>query len=320
MPRKKSTSEAPAAKKSRARTPPFSEYPTWSEARFWGFLRSALRSAWSKWPPKYEVLAEAKRPYTGSNKLQKWEFLCTKCGSYYKQKDVSVDHIIPAGSLSSWEDIPEFASRLFVGKDQLRVLCNTCHQRITNIQKKSARTSHPREESTYRNMLSRCYNPRATGYENYGGKGVKVCDRWRESFWNFYEDMGNRPEKHTLDRISVDGDYTPDNCRWASWEEQANNKSDTVYLEFDNETLSLSMWARKVGIMPNTLLYRLQRGWSVDEALGYTDRVLPSKKRLQGELLTYVRREVAAGRSQSDVAREIGVDSSTISRALSRES
>lgn len=123
--------KAPAAKKetkSRARTPPLAVWPDWTEAKYWAFLRSALRSAYNKWPAKWAVLKEAKRPYTGQSKQQKWEFQCAGCGKWFKQKDVSVDHMIPAGALSCYEDLVPFVTKLFVGVEGLQVLCTKqCH-------------------------------------------------------------------------------------------------------------------------------------------------------------------------------------------------
>jgi 5-methylcytosine-specific restriction endonuclease McrA len=122
-------------KKSRARTPPFKNYEPWTEAKFWSFIRSGLRSTYNKWPPKWEVLKEAKRPYTGQSKQQKWEYLCSSCNKYYKQKDISVDHIVPAGSLNNFSDLAGFVERLFVDTSGLQVLCTECHRLKTKDDK-----------------------------------------------------------------------------------------------------------------------------------------------------------------------------------------
>lgn len=117
------------------RTPPCKHYPAWTTAKFWAFVRSGLRAKWQRWPPRYEALNEARRSVTG--KRHKYEYQCSKCKEWKKQKEVQVDHITPCGSLNRYEDLPRFVRRLFVSKDKLRILCKACHQGETNEQRKA---------------------------------------------------------------------------------------------------------------------------------------------------------------------------------------
>lgn len=84
-----------------------------------------------------------------------------------------------------------------------------------------------REYSIWLGMISRCYDPKNVAYTRYGGRGIYVCDRWKESFDNFYSDMGKRPGRFSLDRVDNDGPYSKENCRWASGRTQAANKSNS---------------------------------------------------------------------------------------------
>ncbi|MDE1009657.1 MAG: hypothetical protein OSB38_28760 [Paraburkholderia fungorum] len=120
--------------------------------------------------------------------------------------------------------------------------------------------------SIYLLMVKRCTDPKSHAYHHYGGRGIKVCERWLESFENFLQDMGERPEGKTLDRFpDVDGNYEPGNCRWATWTEQQNNKRDNHVLEVNGVRKTLSEWAAETGISPGTLWNRTQYGWTPHE-------------------------------------------------------
>ena len=106
---------------------------TWTEAQFWSFLRSHLRLMSRRWPPRRAALLASRRPYTGPNKRLKWEHKCSGCGRWYKAADVQVDHIEPAGKLTSWEDVEPFIRRLLCEANGLQVLCkNKCHKAKTD--------------------------------------------------------------------------------------------------------------------------------------------------------------------------------------------
>ena len=111
-------------------------------------------------------------------------------------------------------------------------------------------------------MKSRCRNKKLKIYKNYGGRGIKVCDRWqgKEGYRNFLADMGERPERMSLDRINNNGDYEPSNCRWASQEEQHNNKRNNVRLKDGEAFLTMAELARKYGINYPKLKRLNQRG------------------------------------------------------------
>jgi hypothetical protein len=123
---------------------------------------------------------------------------------------------------------------------------------------------------TYQSWISmrqRCQNPNHTAYANYGGRGIKVCERW-SSFEDFLADMGERPEGCSLDRIDGDGDYEPGNVRWASSKTQSRNWRDANNLvTFDGRTQPLASWSEEFGIEHHTLQYRLRAGWSAEKAL-----------------------------------------------------
>lgn len=115
-------------------------------------------------------------------------------------------------------------------------------------------------------MKSRCFTPSATGYENYGGRGISVCGRWM-NFENFLSDMGECPEGMSIDRKNSDANYSPDNCRWATRKEQNRNQRRLMYLTLGGKTQCASAWADEVGMQVSSLVGRIKRGWPVDKAL-----------------------------------------------------
>jgi len=117
-------------------------------------------------------------------------------------------------------------------------------------------------------MLQRCYNPNNNYYKRYGARGISVCERWRNSFSDFYSDMGAKPsELLSIDRINNDGNYEPSNCRWATQKEQTRNRSVTKKLEFRGEIKPLAEWAEIVGMPRKIVKDRILNGWSINDAL-----------------------------------------------------
>lgn len=137
---------------------------------------------------------------------------------------------------------------------------------------KSRKTTHgmstSREYGCWTDMMTRCTNPKANSFARYGGRGIIVCAKWLQ-FDGFFEDMGEAPSsEHSIDRIDNDGPYSPENCRWATRQEQANNKSNNRILTFNGESAPMSEWARRSGISAATIERRLNKlGWDADRAI-----------------------------------------------------
>jgi hypothetical protein len=116
------------------------------------------------------------------------------------------------------------------------------------------------EYRAWLNMRSRCYNPTYIHYHRYGERGIKVCNRWRNSFPNFLADMGKRPSPaHSLDRIDNDKSYSPENCQWATRKEQQRNRHDNALVEWNGEIKGMSDWADLWGMARQTLYERIVR-------------------------------------------------------------
>lgn len=127
------------------------------------------------------------------------------------------------------------------------------------------------EYKIFRGIKERCYNPNNPAYKNYGGRGITLCNRWLEpngqGFINFLNDVGQRPtKKHSIDRFpDKNGNYTPDNCRWATDSEQVRNRRNTKLIEYNNEIKSLAEWCEIFNIKYHSAFYRLNKNWTLDK-------------------------------------------------------
>ena len=118
-------------------------------------------------------------------------------------------------------------------------------------------------------MKNRCLNPNAEDRHNYSERGITICDRWKDSFAAFIEDMGERPSKdHSIERIDNDGNYEPNNCRWATKLEQSRNRRTNVHITHNGRTQLMIDWAKEVGLQFGTLRTRIFKyGWSIEKSL-----------------------------------------------------
>lgn len=242
----------------------------WTEARYVSFVKSLLRAGSRKWGPNQKVKKDAR--------VGRGQYKCSSCGEIVPptlkgKHNIFVDHVIPATDIiegfTSWDD---FIERLFCEEDNLQLICHECHSKKSKAESESRRKqmgwpSLTPEYNSWRSMRARCLFKSHAAYKNYGGRGITICDRWVDSFENFVKDMGPRPEGTTLDRIDVNKGYYKENCRWASMTEQANNKRNTVLIDFDGESKTISQWSKDLGIPTSTIMNRLAGGYSSEDAL-----------------------------------------------------
>jgi len=128
--------------------------------------------------------------------------------------------------------------------------------------------SNSREYKSWQHIKYRCLNKNAAKYPDYGGRGITICERWINSFENFYKDMGNAPFKHTIDRINVNMGYSKDNCKWSTKKEQSSNTRNNVIVNMDGKNMILKDACDLLGLQYNTVRARIKKlGWSTERAL-----------------------------------------------------
>lgn len=143
------------------------------------------------------------------------------------------------------------------GRREKTILRNTTHGRARSP-----------EHTTWCAMKSRCYNQNEPGYVDYGGRGISVCDRWKDSFASFLSDMGLKPfPEASIGRIDNDGNYEPNNCRWETHGQQARNTRRTRRIAIGNDSKCFSDWAKEAGVTPSTFSNRVDANWSADDLL-----------------------------------------------------
>ena len=167
----------------------------------------------------------------------------------------------------------------------------------------------------YRGMLNRCYNQNQKSYKDYGGRGITVCERWLPSdygigFKNFLADMGEPPSGCTLDRLDNKGPYSPENCRWASRSDQANNKRNNRWITANGQTKTLAQWAKDLGCSPSNILYRIKAGMSEEQAVTKSIAERPNSK-LSEDDARYIKHHYPVMTS-SALAEKLGVSKKTV--------
>lgn len=135
--------------------------------------------------------------------------------------------------------------------------CGCLRREVTRLRRTEHGKTNTPEYGSWQKMKERCLNPNCPAYKNYGGRGIKICEQWINSFTAFLSDLGPRPVGYTLERINNSGNYEPGNCKWATRAEQNNNTRKTRYVEHNGETLTLKEWAKRTGINSATLRNRI---------------------------------------------------------------
>jgi len=195
---------------------------------------------------RFGHLLVIKYSYSNSEYLPYWECLCD-CGkiSFCSSSTLKNGNSKSCGCLST----------------EMKIKRVTTHGCTANGQTTL-------EYSSWKQMKNRCNNPNATCYDNYGGRGIRVCERWsgKDGFSNFFFDMGKRPTKnHTIDRFpNKDGDYEPGNCRWATRKEQSSNIRKNVWIEYKGERKIISEWSRVLGCAIESIKFHIKKGRSFD--------------------------------------------------------
>jgi hypothetical protein len=231
-------------------------------------------------------------------KRKKWKCLCD-CGkiTYVSSSHLTLNHTRSCGCYHK-----ERAS-----------ICNTKHG-----QRRKIGAGTTKAYSIWGAIKARCHNPKNSHYHMYGGRGIAVCERWRNSFENFFEDMGECPsDTHSIDRYpDVNGNYEPGNCRWATPKEQGANTRKNVYFEYNGEKLHLLEWARRLDVSKGFITNRINDGKSFEKVVEEAKLFIANNRQVpHGDKIIPCNGEEM---SQSAWARKLNISNGFIFQHLSK--
>lgn len=162
--------------------------------------------------------------------------------------------------------------RCICGAEKKVIKSNVRSKISTNCgcKNKSKLTDFAKEYNAWRDIRFRCNSTKSPHYKSYGGRGITLCSSWQRSFFNFLDDMGKAPEGFTIERVDNDKGYSKENCVWATWKTQAQNRRSNRFLEINGEKKTVSQWSDYVGRTKGCILSRLRRGMSEKDAVFMT--------------------------------------------------
>lgn len=180
---------------------------------------------------------------------------------------VKLSPTFPIGA-PTWECVCDCGKeKVVLGQDLRRRRVRSCGCLKIEGPKTHGLTNAP-EYNIWRHMRDRCLNKKNKNYHRYGGRGISICDEWIESFEAFYRDVGARPGPgYSIDRINNDKGYNKENCKWSTKEEQANNRSTSVYYKHNGVSRTLAGWCRELKLDYSLVRCRISSGWSFERAI-----------------------------------------------------
>lgn len=236
---------------------------------------------------------------------------------------LKVLHSVASDKYTKWSCICECGNELIVLSNNLRRgTTKSCGCLQKESASKANKTHGLKNSSEYRawiNMKNRCLNPSDKRYADWGGRGIKVCDRWLHSFENFLNDMGKKTSRlHSLDRYpDINGNYEPGNCRWATMSQQNRGKRNNVWIEYNGIKKILSDWAKEFNITISTLSEQLETKPFDEVVLFYANK--KTGPLLINAQIADINKRVALGEKQNKLAIKFNVSHSTVNQIVNKK-